>query len=196
MDTNNPYAVSEASIEGAGAHTAPSTTIPFHGVTTRKLSILMVATVGIYSLVWFYRNWVRLRDLAAQDVWPIPRSIFGAFTFFRLRNHSQEWFTISDLIVPSKLANAPVIYLVCAFLSGRGGRAVEDFPVLELALIVFPLMGQIAAMNTAQDAINQLIDGAADGAPPDDDLGGAAIAAIALGALFWALILFGTFASV
>lgn len=194
MDTTNPYAVSEASIEGASATTGPSPTVPFHAVTPRKVAIMMAATVGIYSVVWFYRNWTRLKTVAGEDIWPVPRAIFGAFTFFGLRTRIQEVFAQHERIQPERLASAPIVYLVCAFLSGRGGRAAADLPVLELALIVLPLLGQIWAMTIAQGAINELVEGAADGAQPDDDFGGLSLAAIAFGILFWFLVFFGTFA--
>lgn len=58
---------------------------PFYVVSTRKLTILFIATMGAYALYWFYKNWNQYRnrgaalDEAHESIWPIPRAIFLVF---------------------------------------------------------------------------------------------------------------------
>ena len=49
-----------------------------------KFIVLYVATFGVYSLLWFYRNWryVKRRDDSA--IWPIPRALFSHLMYFAL----------------------------------------------------------------------------------------------------------------
>ena len=52
---------------------------PFYVVSLRKLVLLSIATVGLYSLYWFWRHW-KLHKLDRKlDIWPVPRAIFAIF---------------------------------------------------------------------------------------------------------------------
>jgi hypothetical protein len=41
-----------------------------------KLAVMMVVTLGLYQLYWFYKQWDRVRD-AGDHVAPAPRSLFA-----------------------------------------------------------------------------------------------------------------------
>ena len=44
-------------------------------VGERKLPVMMLVTLGLYQLYWFYKQWERVRD-AGDNVAPAPRAIF------------------------------------------------------------------------------------------------------------------------
>ena len=56
--------------EAASTDEAPAEApLPFHNVTPVKLAVLSFVTLGLYPLVWFYKNWVtfsRYRDGAPR----------------------------------------------------------------------------------------------------------------------------------
>lgn len=66
-------------------HTAtPDTSKMFYVVSRRKLAILFIATLGMYGVYWFYKNWAQYRDnrpaeMADGSIWPVPRAIFLIF---------------------------------------------------------------------------------------------------------------------
>jgi hypothetical protein len=57
----------------------------FYVVSRRKLIILFIATMTLYGVYWFYKNWDQYRKhgSASEDardaIWPIPRAIFSIF---------------------------------------------------------------------------------------------------------------------
>ncbi|GAB3455265.1 hypothetical protein GCM10027321_07410 [Massilia terrae] len=57
----------------------------FYVVSRRKFAILFIATFGMYSLFWFFKNWSQYRyasQLATgtrPSIWPLPRALFMVF---------------------------------------------------------------------------------------------------------------------
>lgn len=57
----------------------------FYVVSRRKFAILFIATFGMYSLFWFFKNWSQYRyasQLASgtrPSIWPLPRALFMVF---------------------------------------------------------------------------------------------------------------------
>ena len=70
-ENHNPYAPPNAVVvEPATASDAYVT------VGATKLSLMVVATFGIYALYWFYRNWKVIRDREHSDIQPFWRAFF------------------------------------------------------------------------------------------------------------------------
>lgn len=50
----------------------------FYVVSTRKFAILFLATLGLYWIYWFYKNWDRYKDKwpyaseVGSTIWPVP----------------------------------------------------------------------------------------------------------------------------
>jgi hypothetical protein len=65
---------------------------PFYVVSRRKLTILFIATFGVYAIYWYYKNWSQYRkhgpssDEARESIWPVPRAIFSIFFIHSLFN--------------------------------------------------------------------------------------------------------------
>src|SRR5262245_22041834 len=70
-----------------GAGPGPSSPAPsgpaWFAVGTAKLVVMSVATLGLYQIYWFYQQWKRVRD-GGEDVWPLPRAIFGVLFSYPL----------------------------------------------------------------------------------------------------------------
>lgn len=52
---------------------------PFYSVSTAKLCILSLATLGIYDLYWFYKNWVRIKQHSGVALRPFWRAFCAPF---------------------------------------------------------------------------------------------------------------------
>lgn len=72
---DNPYQAPTAPVADPGAGTEPE----FYVVAARKFLVLMIATLGGYSLYWFWHNWRQQNRVRKRDYWPIPRAIFQIF---------------------------------------------------------------------------------------------------------------------
>ena len=54
-----------------------SAELPFYSVSTAKLCILSVCTLGLYDVYWFYKNWARIRQQTGSAIRPFWRAIFA-----------------------------------------------------------------------------------------------------------------------
>ena len=77
----NPYAPPKATVADVTA-TAAEKPI-FFAVSRAKLIVLLVVTLTLYQLVWFYKNWALVRD-RGDAVWPLPRTLFGVLFCYSL----------------------------------------------------------------------------------------------------------------
>ena len=58
----------------------------FFTVSTFKLIVMLVATLGLYNLYWSYKNWVFIKHKTGRDISPFWRTVFGIlwiYSFFK-----------------------------------------------------------------------------------------------------------------
>ena len=58
----------------------PNSSHPFYVVSMGKFTVLFLATLGNYSLYWFYKNWVYIGQHQQRNTYPLLRTVF--FIFF------------------------------------------------------------------------------------------------------------------
>jgi hypothetical protein len=76
--------LAEVPFEVVGGGARPGTIGPsWFAVGPTKLVVMSVVTLGFYQIYWFYQQWRRVRD-AGDDVWPLPRSLFGVIFGYSL----------------------------------------------------------------------------------------------------------------
>ena len=51
--------------------------LPFYCVSATKLAILSFATLGLYELFWFYKNWALIRARTGRDISPFWSAFFS-----------------------------------------------------------------------------------------------------------------------
>ena len=71
-----------------------------------KLTVMFVATLGLYQLYWFYKQWDRIRD-AGDNVHPAARSLFSivfCYSLFRRIVDSAQAVGVSARVPPALLA--------------------------------------------------------------------------------------------
>lgn len=73
--------------------------LTLHPVSIRKFIILSIATLGVYQIYWFYKNWQWYNSVANDDLQPAVRSFFAGIMnfslFTRIANESDKgykWF--------------------------------------------------------------------------------------------------------
>jgi hypothetical protein len=75
-----------------------------------KLVFMSVVTLGLYQIYWFYQHWRRVRD-SGENVWPVPRSIFGVIFGYSLFRRVYQSAVTTPGATPGLLA---VVYaLLC-----------------------------------------------------------------------------------
>lgn len=191
-------------VDAANPYAAPATALPqqtetearqvLYVVAQRKFLLLMILTLGAYSLYWFYRNW-SLLNRVHKIYWPIPRAIFSIFfthslfgevdSQLRKRGVDHRWS-------PGLLAT---IFVVATIASRIFDRVTADdvSPSVLVASFLF-LVPMIWPLYRAQLAINLSQDDP-DGTT-NAELTAANILWMVLGGALWALILFGLLMSI
>lgn len=172
----------------------------FYIVSPRKFTILFLATLGGYQLYWFYKNWRCFKDQmpAASEfgttIWPVPRALFSIFfvhaLFRAVKGHAPGIPAVAAWR-QSAHATALVILIIVSNVLTRVANHFADYFWINAAslIILIPVM---FTMRGAQDMVNAAC-GDPDGAG-NANLTGANYAWIALGVIFWILIVFGMFA--
>jgi hypothetical protein len=153
---------------------------PWYVVGRAKLLIMSVATVGLYQLYWFYKQWQCVRDRHDEpDVRPVLRTIFAVFFCFGLFER------ISDRAAERGVEHVPspgpctVAYLGLSFTS-----LLPD-PVWMISIAsVLPLL-------SVQRAASALALADAPHADPNTRLTGLNWVAVVIGSLVLLLTIIG-----
>ena len=165
-------------------------------VSTRKLAVMYLATLGLYSLYWFYKQWDAYRDSYPYDssngkIWPAARAIFALFYVFPLLKHIKE--AAPDQPKVAQWAYLPMAYmmttllLVSAVLDRLARRSIGS-PVTDIfsILILAPLLGCFISIQDKINAACDDLDGAGNA-----KFTAANYAWIVCGLVFWGLMIVG-----
>ena len=57
--------------------------VRFFAVSTVKLVVLSVVTLGFYQIYWFYRHWALIKERSEPHIIPWARALFGIFWCYR-----------------------------------------------------------------------------------------------------------------
>lgn len=171
----------------------------FYVVSRKKLAVLFMATVGLYSVYWFYKNWSNYKQRAVEDakvdrsIWPVPRGIFAIFfthaLFQDIKYHGRDKAALArwdNKALATKLVATMIVSNIVDRLSYRGiGSPFTDIASL---LILVPLLTQFL---NAQQMINAACD------DPDGESNSrfteANYAWIVVGVLYWSVIFIAAF---
>ncbi|MGH8493322.1 MAG: hypothetical protein ACRERR_09495 [Moraxellaceae bacterium] len=133
---------------------------PFFVTSIPKLLLLYLATLGTYSIYWFYKHWQIQKRVQGADVSPALRSIFQLlFThslFARIADaYYRETFTVW------RYSGVAWLYIIAGLLSRVADKAAERATeinalhaasLLTLLLTVLPLcIAQKHANSAARD---------------------------------------------
>ncbi|WP_460532939.1 hypothetical protein [Chitinimonas naiadis] len=126
----NAYAPPKANLLDSGdVDLTDSTAVNrgFYVVAKRKFIIMMIGTLGAYTLYWFYKNWREHKNATAADVWPVPRAIFAIFfvhSLFRTVDRVAGRREIKLAWDPSALATAYVVMLIANWFLEKLGTTL------------------------------------------------------------------------
>jgi hypothetical protein len=185
---NNPYSPPQANLTVEAEEAAT-----LYVVSTRKFWVLQIATMGLYQLYWFYRNWTLYKELTNSSIWPVPRAIFSIFFARSLNTIVDKRIKRQQLTHQWSPDNCAFIFIVFAIMGNVSdrmamkeiGSPISDF----VALAVMPICGW--ALWQTQRAIN-VASSDADGTS-NNTFTIANYVWIGIGALLWAAIIYGLY---
>jgi hypothetical protein len=169
----------------------------FYVVSRKKLSILYMATFGMYGVFWFYKNWsnYKNRTMENRSIWPVPRGIFSIFfthaLFREVKAYGHDKTALTGWNNNSHATKLVLTTIVAHMLDRLSYRSFGS-PYTDLAslVILVPLLIQFLS---AQHMINASC-GDPDG-ESNSRFTNANYAWIALGLIFWILGILGMFVS-
>lgn len=191
IPNDNPYATPTADLVATPADTENPT---FYVVGTMKFLLLYVATLGMYSIYWFYRNWSHYKAETRADVWPVPRAIFSVFFIHSLFRTVDERLRAQGKDFPwnpGAHATLLVVLMIVSNVLDRIAGKIESVGALDVASLVL-LLPIAFVMLRAQGAINMAC-GDPEGAG-NSRLSGLNILWIAVGGVFWVFVFIGLLA--
>jgi hypothetical protein len=166
----------------------------FYIVGKKKFLIMLIGTLGLYGLYWFYKHWAIQKTVTHEKIQPAARSIFNIFFTHSLAKRIA--MTIQAKSIPyvwsaGKNATAYVLGSIVGNIADRisanGGRDAYWFDLLSLITMII----SFTALYNIQKAANVACDDS-EGLS-NSQLTAANIAWLVLGGLLWALILFGLY---
>ncbi|QNA88142.1 hypothetical protein G4G28_05900 [Massilia sp. Dwa41.01b] len=169
----------------------------FYIVSRRKMAILYLATLGMYGIYWYYKNWACYNKhcpdaaQAGNGVWPIPRAIFSVFfthdLFEKIKHHGRRSPLVAAWEHRSQATMLVILTLACNLLDRLSMREIGSPTTDILALLI--LLPILYTKLQAQEMIN-----ASCGDPTGEtnaSFSGANYAWTIIGSLWWGLILIG-----
>ena len=189
---DNIYAPPQASL--TQETTEPLGLPPFYVVSITKLVLLYVATLGFYTVYWFWKHWSRYKREKKLDIWPVPRAIFGIFFANSLNQEIDQWLRRSG----QRYNWSPGMWAGAFISSGIAGRIINRIPDAVLpplpgfAIGMLLMALNVTSLVQAQRAAN-LASGDPDGRG-NSRLTAANWVCLVLGALFWIVIGLGILA--
>jgi hypothetical protein len=162
-------------------------------VAPTKFMILAFATMGMYSLYWFYKNWSLQRRAYGLNIWPAPRAIFAVFFTHQLfraidtqaheRGYAPGWDASGQATLYVGLA-------VASHITGRFSEAANVGTALVLVSLGLGL-ASAAPLFAAQKVAN-LAAGDVEGRS-NASITAANAVVILIGLLLWATVGVGVF---
>lgn len=165
----------------------------FYVVGKRKFFILMVATIGIYQVFWFYKNWYAYKGTTGESVLPVMRAIFSVFFVHALFRHVDAQIKRSGHVHKWNAgiaATTTVISLIAESVLSRLSDKGIGSPFTDIASFL-ALSAVIFNLSRAQDAIN--ISCGDPTGQSNAEITGPNIAWIVIGAILWVFVLIGLF---
>jgi hypothetical protein len=77
--SHNPYAPPTAHVEDLDTTRELVGQVAYFPVSPLKLVVLSAATLNLYLVYWFYKNWTLIKARERSSILPIMRAIFSVF---------------------------------------------------------------------------------------------------------------------
>lgn len=106
-------------------NTQSKTTNEFYVVSIKKFCLLFFSTLGLYSIYWFYKNWLSQKQANMADCWPAPRGLFYIFFVHSLFRNIDKQLTPERSRYNNDLSSTATLVVV-ATLGARISSNLSD----------------------------------------------------------------------
>ncbi|WP_444943126.1 hypothetical protein ACJJIK_14105 [Microbulbifer sp. ZKSA006] len=165
----------------------------FYIVSPTKFWVMSLATVGLYSVYWFYRHWSEYRRISGEDMWPVMRAIFSIFFTHSLFSHIQSRIDDAEIDYRWSPGFWATFYVVFALVGAVVDRlsyysdTVSLIDLISILLLPFSLWPLYEGQKAANSACGDISGRINSRFTPWNYIW------LAMGALFWGLGIFGSY---
>ncbi len=123
-------------------------------VGTFKFVVLSLVSLGLYQAYWVYKNWVWIRDVKGESIWPFWRAVFMNFTNFSLFPRIVKEAPAASFPLPVLAPIYAIIYMIfsvadySADTPGIGTEFTSWFGFAAI-LIFVPMSREVLRKNAA-----------------------------------------------
>lgn len=156
---------------------------------------MFVATLGMYQLYWFYKQWSGLKQYYQLDAWPIARSFFAVFfthslctyinEYLKEEKREHQWGNRSN-------ATSYVMLIILGAILSQLFEHFSDILLVGIASVAATLISSIPLLQI-QKAINVALQGCHY--EVNDKLTWHNGVWIVIGAVYWFVIGIGIYAT-
>jgi len=163
--------------------------IKFYGVSLRKLIIFNVLTCRFYTIYWFCKNWLMVREVEQEDILPIARGLFSIFFCIELF----EKIFLRVKIEKKQVLSARGLGWLYIFLSLTGAviSRINFMPPIAHLLALLILVSTTLPLIYVQRAINLNNKNLDSSFEPENNFSGKEKVVLAVGSVFFALLIIG-----
>jgi len=167
--------------------------VKLYVVSLNKFLILYLGTFGLYTVYWFYKHWSEYKKSTKEEMLPIMRSIFSIFYTHSLFSHFEFRYKNKTGEFPKSINYLATIFvvstIVCQILSNLSENGYGAPFTFYLSLLILPIGCRV--LYKAQSLANFSGDDVQGNA--NSELTFANHIWLALGFVFWLLMIFGTY---
>lgn len=185
-------------VDGASLASADGAPM-FYVVSLRKFTVLFVATLSLYLIYWFYKNWDLYKDRCpyasevGSTVWPVPRAVFSVFFVHALFREVKAYGRDHPVVAAWRNnwhATTVVIILLLSTALDRASAHGLGSPTTDIAslVIILPLLIELRKAQAMINASCNDPEGSGN-----SSFTRANYAWIGAGVVFWVLIVIGIF---
>ena len=190
MTTENIYQTPEAPLL---SQDDPTQALLFFTTHRRKMIILSVCTLNMYSVYWFYKHWSAQRLNGGRDCLPALRAIFQVFFVFSLFSTIKYDAELKKLIVTWSAGWLAAFYILCTIVGsiierfGDNTQNLSSYSLISLVCYLLPIIPLVLVQQTAN-----VLNGDPKGLK-NATLSWQNWIFIILGILWWLLVMVGLF---
>lgn len=177
---NNPYTAPNAELYDSSSDKAR---MGYFVVSSNKLIVLSIATLGLYQIVWFYQHFKHIKRSTGSSIWPTPRALFPIFFVSGLFKKIHESATTTGAKPSWSHSNYAAIFIILSIFYSFSDE-ISDVVGL-LSMLIYPIVAYI--MGQVQDTVNVLQGDPT--AEANNKYTALNYLSIVIGLLFWAILL-------
>jgi hypothetical protein len=134
----NPYAAPNAELFDSRSDKADT---DYFVVSSNKLVVLYIATLGLYQIVWFYSHFKQIKKSTGSSIWPTLRALFPIFFVFGLFKKIHESATATSAKPSWSHASNAALFIVLSIFYNYSDH-ISDVVGL-LSLLIIPILAFI-----------------------------------------------------